>query len=159
MLGYDRVELIVGAGRLTLVDDTGPVQTGQVQLSAVETRDKMPLIQHFGFQSSPPAGSDVVHLSIAGDRGRSVVIASNHQPSRPKGLARGGVRVFDQGGVQVLIGNDGTIQINAPGETLHHLLTDLAAQIFNEHTHPSVGAPPTQQMTAAHWTTATRAGT
>jgi phage gp45-like len=159
MENWAETHLLIGLGKLELIDDSGPVQLGQVRLSASEVRDGMPIPNQFGFQSSAPTGSDVVHVSMDAQRSKSVVVGTNHQASRLKNLAPGGTRMHDQGGVEILIGNDGSIKISAPGEALHPLLTQLAAMLFNTHTHPGNGQPPTQQMTAAHWTTATRAGT
>ena len=168
MNGHDdawRQHLAMGIGKLQLVDDTGTIQTAQVQLSASETRDATPVMQNFGFQSSAPADSDVIFASLDAQRGKVAVIGTNHQASRMKGLARGGARQHDQGGRQVLINNDGLIQLFAPGEVLHKLVTDVFVALFNSHTHPGIqpGAGntgvPTQQMSAAHLTTATRAGT
>jgi phage baseplate assembly protein gpV len=49
------------------------------------------------------------------------------------------------------------INIGSVGGTLRALLTSLAAAVFNTHTHPSVGASPTQQMTSADETAALKA--
>lgn len=160
MDGYSQVHLLIGTGKVVLIDDTGTVQMGQIRLSPSEVRDGMPIPNQFGFQSNAPAGSDVVHLSLDAQRSKSLVVATNHQASRLKNLPSGGSRMHDQGGVEILMANDGSIKISGPGEVLHALLTQLAATlVYNIHTHPGPGEPPTQKMTAAHWTTATQAGT
>lgn len=69
------------------------------------------------------------------------------------------------GGATIAISANGTVSITSPnvqigsnGETLHALLTSLAATVFNGHTHASNGSPPGQQMTAADQTTILTAG-
>jgi phage gp45-like len=164
MDGYNETHLFIGLGKVQLVDDSGVVQVGQVRLSASEVRDGMPIPKQFGFESSPPFGSDAVYISAAGQRSKSVVISTNHQPSRMTGLPSGGSRHYDQGGRQVLIDMSGLIKAFAPGEALHQVVTDLFMMLFNEHTHTSEGpgtatSAPLQQMTAAYLTTAFHAGT
>ena len=164
MDGYANSNLILGVGKVVLIDDTGTVQKGQVRLSVSEVRDGMAIPNQFGFQSSAPKDSEVVYAAFDSERSKAVVLATNHQPSRIKGLGSGGSRQYDAGGRQILMNMDGLIQAFAPGEVLHQVVTDVFMSLFNAHTHEveSVGAPtsvPVQQMTAAHLTTAFRAGT
>lgn len=71
------------------------------------------------------------------------------------------------GGATVNIDSSGNVSITAPtsvkiggpGETLHPLLTSLAAAVYNSHNHGSNGAAaPTQQMTGGDQTTILTAG-
>ncbi len=154
--------MTLGIGKVQLVDDTGTVQTAQLQLSAAEIRDATPMVKHFGFDGNAPAGSDVIFGALGGQRTKVFGLGTNHQPSRLKNLPSGGSRQYDQGGRQVLMANDGLIQAFAPGEILHRLMTEIAMAVFNMHTHPipsGASGPPNQQMTAADLTTAFRAGT
>jgi phage baseplate assembly protein gpV len=50
-----------------------------------------------------------------------------------------------------------SVAIGSQGETLHTLLTSLAANVFNSHTHGTSG-PPTPQMTTADETSVLTAG-
>ena len=154
--------MTLGIGKVQLVDDTGTVQTAQLKLSASETRDATPIAKQFGFDSSPPPGSDVIFGALGGQRTKVFALATNHQPSRMKNLPSGGSRQYDQGGRQVLLDNSGLIQAFAPGEVLHRLMTEIAMAVYNTHTHPTpegTSGPPNQQMTVADLTTAFRAGT
>lgn len=104
----------LGRGRLTRIDDTGPVQLVQMQLSAGETRDKTPRLAEYGFQSHPPAGADAVALFLGGDRTNGFVIACNHQQYRVRGLASGEVCVSDDKGQSVLLSAAGIV-VNGGG--------------------------------------------
>ena len=110
-----RLRLALGIGKVRLTDDTGPVHLLQLQLSAAETRDATPQVLTFGFSSHPPAGSDVVYVSLGGDRSQTIAIGTNHPQSRPRNVAQGGSVQHDQGGSRVLLNNDGTIQLVPSG--------------------------------------------
>jgi phage baseplate assembly protein V len=104
----------LGRGRLTRVDDTGPAQLVQMQLSQNETRDKTPRLSEYGFQSNPPSGSDAVALFIGGDRTNGVVIACGHQRFRVRNLAAGEVCVSDDKGQSVYLSAAGIV-VNGGG--------------------------------------------
>jgi len=50
------------------------------------------------------------------------------------------------------------ITLGGTVEGLHKLVTDALVALFNSHSHPGPGAPPSQQMGAGHLTTAVSAG-
>jgi phage baseplate assembly protein V len=113
---YRRVLLAIGRGKLTLVNDSGPVQIIQGSLSPLEVRDGVPRLAEFGFTSNPPAGSDFAFLGVAGDRSNMVCIATGHQPSRPKGLAPGESKMYSVDGKFIYISASGGISVFANGE-------------------------------------------
>lgn len=114
---WRRVLLLVGRGRVAAVDDGGNVQRMQVQLGDDETVDRMPRLAQYGFQSSPPTGSDVVALFVAGERSNGVVIACGHQEWRMRGLASGEVALSDDKGQCVYLSAEG-IRIDGGGRTV-----------------------------------------
>lgn len=110
-----RTLLMVGLGKSGPVQDGGDVQLMQAQLSVAETRDNTPVIQQFGLSSNPPVGSDLSLAFIGGDRGKGMVIGTNHGPSRQKGLVPGQSVVYDQHGSTVLLSSDGNATITVTG--------------------------------------------
>lgn len=106
---YRRALNLVGRGRVKQVDDTKSVQLIQIEFGPLETRDKTPLVGHYGFAYNPPDGSDVIVLCVGGDRDNAVALATNHQASRLKNLARGEVAMFHQDGRFVKLGAAGTV--------------------------------------------------
>lgn len=104
----------LGRGRLTRVDDSGPVQLVQMQLSQNETRDSTPRLAEYGFESNPPAGADAVALFLAGNRTNGVVIACGHQQYRMRNLASGEVAISDSRGQSVYLTASGIV-INGGG--------------------------------------------
>jgi phage baseplate assembly protein V len=115
---FRRVQMMFGRGRVSVVDDTGTVQKMQVRMSDWETADNRLRLAEFGFTSNPPVNSDVLVLHIAGDRTNGAVVATNHQPSRPKGLAPGEAMLYSQDGKSVYMTAAGGIVIEAKGQNV-----------------------------------------
>lgn len=111
---FRRLVSLVSVGRVTTGDDSGVVQTVQVQ-SPSEVRSDTPVLQQFGFSSVLPAGTDVVVMSLAGNRSSAVVVASGHQSYRINGLSSGEVVVYNQWGQYVRLGEDGIV-VEAAGQ-------------------------------------------
>jgi phage baseplate assembly protein V len=108
--------MMVGRARVRFVNDAGPIQTMQVSMSAMETPDNRLRMTEFGFASNPPVGSDAIALHLSGDRGSGVVVATNHQPSRPRNLAAGESMLYSQDGKSVYITAAGGIVVQANGQ-------------------------------------------
>ncbi len=104
-----RVLLAIGRGRVTASNDAGVVQLVQVQLSPLETIDNMPRVAEFGFTSHVPNGTDAVALFIGGDRSKGVIVATNHQSSRPTNLAVGEAMLYSLIGQQVYLSASGIV--------------------------------------------------
>jgi phage baseplate assembly protein V len=115
---FRRVQMMFGRGRVSVVDDTGTVQKMQVRMSDWETADNRLRLAEFGFTSNPPINSDVLVLHIAGDRTNGAVVATNHQPSRPTGLAPGEAMLYSQDGKHVYMTASGGIVVEAKGQNV-----------------------------------------
>lgn len=102
-------------GRVTLTDDTGPVQTAQADFGpkgpdgSLRVFDKLPILGLFGFASRPPRTSEVLAIFFEGDPTKGAVIGHNHQPSRLKNLGEGDAALFDVRGAYVWLTPDGLV--------------------------------------------------
>lgn len=101
---WHRVRMIVGRSRITSVDDSGVIQRVQVRLTAYELMDGAMRVAEYGFQSNPPVGTDAVSVHLSGERSLAVVIGTNNQTFRMRGLASGEVAISDDKGRFVLLG-------------------------------------------------------
>ncbi len=110
-----RIAGMLGIGRITSQKDGGEIQTVQYQ-TPLEVASA-PRMADFGFSSSLPAGSDVVIAFIGGDRSSPVIIASNHQGFRRKGLNSGESVLYNQWGMEVLLTENGVF-IDAKGKNV-----------------------------------------
>lgn len=110
---FKRVRTLVGIGRTTTPpNDGGAIQTVQIKLDDLRTRDQTKIMYHFGFTACLPVGSDVVLLTVAGDLSNGVTVATAHQPTRPTGLQPGEVKLYDAFGKYVYL-KDGEIIVEA----------------------------------------------
>lgn len=111
---------LIGCGRVTGADDTGPVQKLQVTEPtagsgfADRVLDSVVRIFQFGFASVPPLNSEVLTLRRRGDRTLTLVIGTNHRPSRPTGLAPGDSAMHDARGQIIKMTADGLL-VDAAG--------------------------------------------
>ncbi|GJG92830.1 phage baseplate assembly protein V [Cupriavidus pauculus] len=112
-----RLRMLVGRGRIRTGNDDGGVQRQQVQMAGVETGDNRARVAEFGFSSMPPPDSDAVVVFLAGDRTAGVVIATNHQASRPRGLKSGETIIYSLDGKVVYLSDEG-VRIDAKGQTV-----------------------------------------
>ena len=102
---FRRVQMLFGRGRITLIDDSGPVQMAQMTTNDGMTLDDRYRLTEFGFSSVPPVGSEVLAAHMSGDRTAGVVISTNHQPSRPRNLATGESMLYSEDGKPESYGN------------------------------------------------------
>lgn len=123
-----RVLNAVGRGRVATSDDSGVVQIIQTRFNDLQTIDGMPYVAHFGYASRPPVGSDVLALFIGGDRSSGVVAGTNHQSSRPTGLAYGESKQYSQIGQYIYLSTTGIV-IEAKG--LPVTVNDASAVTIN----------------------------
>lgn len=113
---FRRIQMLFGRGRITHVDDSGPVQVIQVKMNGLEVPDNRLRLAEFGFTSNPPIGSDVLALHMAGDRSAGAVVSTNNQQARPKGLLSGETMLYSQDGKYVYMTASGGIVVEAKGQ-------------------------------------------
>ncbi|KNC94166.1 phage baseplate assembly protein domain-containing protein [Trabulsiella odontotermitis] len=103
---YRRITMLVGIGRTTgVADDSGTTQTLQYK-TPFDVRGNTLRMTEFGFSSGLPAGSDVLILSLGGDRSSQVIVATNHGSTRYGNLNPGETVIYDAQGKAVLLGKD-----------------------------------------------------
>ncbi|MGK0737001.1 phage baseplate assembly protein domain-containing protein [Yokenella regensburgei] len=101
---YRRITMLVGIGRTTGVsDDSGTTQKLQYK-TPFDVRGDTLRMTEFGFSSGLPAGSDVLILSLGGDRSSQVIVATNHGSTRYGSLNPGETVIYDAKGKSVLLG-------------------------------------------------------
>jgi phage baseplate assembly protein V len=116
---FRRIQMLLGRGRVTYVNDSGTVQKMQVLANGLVTSDNRLRLAEFGLASNPPVGSDVFFGAISGDTSNVAVVATNHQPSRPKGLQPGETMLYSQDGKYVYMTASGGISVFANGQPVN----------------------------------------
>lgn len=111
--------LAVSRGVVRRVEDDAGTQTVQVSLLGDESGDEevaddVEHFQPFGLSFTPPAGSEIVALSVAGQRDHVVGLGATSRAHRPRGAGEGegglyvldGWRVYCDGSGHVYLGGD-----------------------------------------------------
>ena len=158
---FRRVQMLVGRGTISAVDDSGPVQYVQLRMNPGETGDRRPRLAEYGFACYPHPGCNGVAVFIGGNRSDGIVIATGDQRYRLH-LTEGEVAIHDDQGQKVHLTRAGivvdggglplTIQ-NVPNTTMSGNLV-VAGNIsdqagtkgtlqhvrdnYDVHTHPNV---------------------
>ena len=109
--------------RWTLLGRTSP--SGFDQVDGREVDPSEPLVchgarrlQHYGFRSRPPAGSEVLVLAPGGATSQKVYIASEAPGTGPSSQAEAEVELYAKPGQRVTLDKDGQITISAHGATI-----------------------------------------
>ncbi|MEQ1968755.1 phage baseplate assembly protein [Xenorhabdus nematophila] len=134
---YRRAMMMLGLGRVTTCNDKGAIQQVQYQ-TVMEVRDKTNRMAEFGFSSGLPAGADVVLAFLGGDRSNAIVIGSNHQQYRHRGLNPGEVVVYNQWGLHILLTESG-ITVEAKGQPV--TVNDASKVTVNASTEVFLNTP------------------
>lgn len=130
---YRRIMMMVGIGRTTgAADDSGSVQKQQFKTPFdVSSTRRM---TEFGFSSGLPAGSDVLILSLGGDRSSQVIIASNHGSSRYGNLEPGETVIYDAQGKSILLGLE-KLTVDCAGQDIEVINAAIATVEATEKVH------------------------
>jgi phage baseplate assembly protein V len=99
-------------GVLNITDGAADNQLTQISGLAGETNNAVEMMQHFGFSSSPPAGSQCVVLPLGGKTAHGIVIATENGQHRVRGLLPGEVVIYNAHGDTVRLLDEGLIEIN-----------------------------------------------
>jgi len=110
---FRQLKMLVGIGRVTGMGDDGLTQNLQIR-TPLDVMSVQRLAE-FGFTSAPPTGSDVLVVSLGGDRSSAVVISTNHKASRLTGLNSGETAIYNVDGMFVKLTAEG-VEVEAQGK-------------------------------------------
>ena len=113
-----RVQLTIGRAVLTVVNDSTPLQTVQVEALAGEIIDGAERFQMYGITSHPRPGADALVLSVGGIRQHPVILIDDRR-HRMKDLEEGEVALYtDNDDQHILLKADGSMELKAGGDTI-----------------------------------------
>lgn len=113
-----KVALMITKTILVSLNDSGAIQKMVLEGFKYDRRSNVDRYQEFGFSSNPPAGSEVIMLSLGGSRSHNIGIASENRDVRPTGLEEGESILYNAFGDYVKIKADGTIEVKASTKVL-----------------------------------------
>ncbi len=96
---------------LTGINAGTPVQLVQAEALAGEQLQAAELFQHFGFTSSPPAGTQLIVLPLGGQTAHSVIVATEHGSYRIA-VQQGETCVYNQSGAYIKLLKGRIIEID-----------------------------------------------
>ncbi len=89
-----RVALMVRRAVISLVKDDNPVQVMQLKFFKTECRDGIERLQEYGFSSVPLPGGQALSVSVDGECGHDVVVATDDRRYRPRKQNPGDVMLY-----------------------------------------------------------------
>lgn len=107
----NRVANMISRAVVRLADDSGDLQTLQLDVLDGETRDGIERLQQYGFTSVPLDGAEAAVLFVGGRRDHGLAVAVDDRRHRLSGLAPGEVALYHKDGAKVLLKADGSIEV------------------------------------------------
>lgn len=99
-------------GKLPMTQSDQSTQRTQVQGLDGETLSDVELMQHFGFTSNPPAGTDCIIIPLGGATSHGIVVATENGSFRVKNLKSGETAIYSDEGASVTIKKGKIIEAN-----------------------------------------------
>ncbi len=98
-------------GVLNLVKSGSDIQQVQVSGLADETIQDLELMQHFGFTSVPPSGTQAVIIPLGGKTTHGIIVATENGSFRVKNLKNGETAIYDSSGSTIILKNNRVIDV------------------------------------------------
>ncbi|APX70099.1 MULTISPECIES: phage baseplate assembly protein [unclassified Brucella] len=109
-----KVRGIVRRVVLKNINDDGETQTASVEVAPGIWRDKVEIMQPYGLATSAPEdGALALAVAIGGNEDDIVLLPVGNPSARMGGLKPGETALYNQHGDGILVGADGTINIQA----------------------------------------------
>lgn len=96
--------------RLTALATAPSVQLAQGEALAGEQMQAVELMQHFGFTSAPPAGTQMILLPLAGKTANSVIVATENGAFRVV-VEQGETCIYNQWGAKITFKKEKDIEV------------------------------------------------
>jgi phage baseplate assembly protein V len=106
---YRRMMMVIGRAIITAANESGGLETLQIQLGKDEIRDNTPRFAEYGFASVPLSGARAIAIFMGGDRSNGAVIATDDPRYRPTGMQPGESAHYDDLGQMIHISRTGII--------------------------------------------------
>ena len=104
--------MMIAPVKITATDDSGPIHRAQIEVNGTpETLDDVAVMQFYGFAAHCPVNSDATAFFVSGQRSNAVVVGTNNQKSRLRGLEPGEVALYDDGKNRITLKRGNTIEI------------------------------------------------
>ncbi len=117
---YGTIRGVTGLAIVASVDDSGPAQMVTVQCADGVVRDRVEVMQIFGFASMPPTeGAICLVFAVGADPANLRALPVACPSSRMGALAAGDAALYAQDGTRVHVKTGGDVEIWAKTVTIH----------------------------------------
>lgn len=99
-------------GVVTNLNSNAPIQLAQGEGLSGEPLQDLELMQHYGFTSAPPDGTETVILPLGGKTSHGIIIATEHGSYRLKALQRGEVALYTDEGARIVLRRGRVIDVD-----------------------------------------------
>jgi phage baseplate assembly protein V len=111
------IRRLATSGTVLGVDDSAEIQVIKVEMLAGEIRNVRRL-QQYGLTTVPLAGSESVHITLNGDRGRTVMLAVDDRRYRPLDLQPGDSCLYTHEGTLVHLRQGQQVYVEGASQVL-----------------------------------------
>lgn len=108
-----RIANMVARAVVRLADDSGGIQSLQLDILDGETRDGIERIQQYGLTSRPLDGAEAVVLFVDGSREHGLIVSVDDRRYRVASLEPGEVCLYNDQGAKATLKADGSIEVTA----------------------------------------------
>ena len=137
---YQKIRLGSSYFRLLSMNDSGDLQTMQVEGFIGELRGNADRMGEWGLASNPPLNSQLLGIALGGNRGRIVVLGVEDRATRPRDLEAGEVVLYTIAGRSISLKPDGSVEIEGTS-------IDSAASAANDLSGATVSIDATGTVT------------
>jgi len=128
---FTKIANIINRSEVIKVDSSQPIYIVLSQIRGKPAPEEIPMMQHFGFASKPPPGSEQLRAHLTADPDNPLIIASLHKASQPTDLTSDGdSAMFDSRGQFIKIRANG-IQIQSPDKQIDITTSGQEIKITN----------------------------
>lgn len=98
-------------GKLTHTNSTPAIQLTQVAGLADELLQNVEMMQHYGFTSNPPPGTECVVVPLGGRSGHGIIVSTEHGTYRLKQLQPGEMAIYTDEGDNITLKRGHLIEV------------------------------------------------
>jgi phage gp45-like len=111
---YRRTTMMVAPVKIVATNDEGPVHRAQIEINGTpEVLDDVAVVEIYGVASHAPVNSDATAFFVQGNRSNAVVIGTNNQKFRLRGLKSGEVALYTDEGDEIRMARGKIVEIKA----------------------------------------------
>lgn len=111
---HRRIRMILAPAVIKTTDDTGSLLKGQININGTpEVIDPIGIMYAYGFHANPLPNTDATALFLAGDRSNPIIVATNHQQSRPRNYKPGEIGIYTDEGDTVTLNRENKLNITS----------------------------------------------